>query len=83
MPQNPVKEAVREEPPELMSYEISPYKSGSDRCAAAGLNACACLSPDASALSSENEEERPRKPVPSWARRYGCYALTQGFGSIR
>ena len=33
-------------PPEIASYEISPYKSGSD----------------------SDEEERPRKPVPSWAR---------------
>ena len=32
--------------PEIASYEISPYKSGSD----------------------SDEEERPRKPVPSWAR---------------
>jgi hypothetical protein len=34
-------------PIEILSYEISPYKSGSD---------------------SENEDERPRKPVPAWAR---------------
>jgi hypothetical protein len=42
--------------PEMFSYEISPYKSGSD----------------------SDEEERPRKPVPSWARTEAVVNALQG-----